>query len=129
MYNIASHESFEQFQSAHEAILRVKDVDHFPLLLLGFYYGHNIAKERQVSTAQGQRQAERAGCQFVEMLNPRKIGSVLTGFAEEIVHSSSSREKAKIAENARVLERYIVSLSSPLTQKSVGLTQRKGGHW
>lgn len=127
VYNIASHESFEQFQSTHEAILRVKEVDHFPLLLLGFYYGHNIAKERQVTTAQGQRLAERAGCQFVEILNPRKIGTVLTRFAEEIVHSSSSREKAKKAENARVLERYIGVIGDLFVGKSTMIKQISTG--
>ena len=105
VYNTASYDSLELFHTIQEAILRVKEVDHFPLLLVGFHTATDTS--RQVSKSQGSRIAERYHCEFAEVCEPEEIVPILLNFAESIARSSSSNGNAE-SQNQRISERYMV---------------------
>lgn len=52
VYSIASQQSFEEIEGFHKQILRVKDRDHFPVIVVGNKC--DLESERQVST-EGER--------------------------------------------------------------------------
>jgi len=64
IYSITSRLSFEEISSLREQIQRVKDVDRFPLILIGNKCDLN--DERQVTTEEGQNLAQSFGCPFLE---------------------------------------------------------------
>lgn len=105
VYSVGSRESFELFQTIKESILRVKDTDHFPFLVIAF---GKVSTERNVSTAEGQRAAERANCKFVEIMRSKEIEPTLLNFVKETISFSALREKDKEEEIDRVSEQFIV---------------------
>lgn len=64
VYSITSRASFEELQDFHQAILRVKDQDHFPVVLVGNKC--DLEYERQVGMSEGRDLARRFGCSFLE---------------------------------------------------------------
>lgn len=64
VYAITSRSSFEEITSFHEQILRVKDEDKVPMVVVGNKC--DLADERQVSTSEGQELAKTFGCPFKE---------------------------------------------------------------
>ena len=64
VYSITSRSSFDQIPSFREKILHVKNVDRFPLILVGTKCDLN--EERQVTTEEGQNLAQSFGCPFLE---------------------------------------------------------------
>lgn len=48
VYSINSQQSFEEIEGFHKQILRVKDRDHFPVIVVGNKC--DLESERQVST-------------------------------------------------------------------------------
>ncbi|KAL1915818.1 uncharacterized protein VTP21DRAFT_6206 [Calcarisporiella thermophila] len=65
VYSITSRDSFEEISQFHQQILRVKDKDVFPMLVVGNKC--DLADERQVSQAEGRELAEeRFRCPFLE---------------------------------------------------------------
>lgn len=64
VYAITSRSSFDEISSFREQILRVKDADKVPMVVVGNKC--DLESERQVSKAEGQDLAKNFGCPFLE---------------------------------------------------------------
>lgn len=64
VYSITSRQSFEEIMTFQQQILRVKDKDYFPIIVVGNKC--DLEAERQVSTQEGQKLAQQFGCKFIE---------------------------------------------------------------
>lgn len=64
MYSITSRMSFEEIETFHQQICRVKDRDYFPMVLIANKC--DLESDRQVSSQEGRDLAKQYGCQFVE---------------------------------------------------------------
>eukprot|EP00026_Physarum_polycephalum_P001882 Phypoly_transcript_01885.p1 GENE.Phypoly_transcript_01885~~Phypoly_transcript_01885.p1 ORF type:complete len:979 (+),score=188.07 Phypoly_transcript_01885:120-3056(+) len=64
VYSITSRSSFDEARYIHEQILRVKDSDSVPIILVGNKI--DLDSERQVSSREGQDLARALGCSFIE---------------------------------------------------------------
>lgn len=64
VYSITSRQSFEEIMTYQQQILRVKDRDFFPVIVVGNKC--DLESERQVSTQEGQDLADHYNCKFIE---------------------------------------------------------------
>eukprot|EP01098_Paradermamoeba_levis_P012307 TRINITY_DN5359_c0_g1_i1.p1 TRINITY_DN5359_c0_g1~~TRINITY_DN5359_c0_g1_i1.p1 ORF type:complete len:191 (+),score=37.21 TRINITY_DN5359_c0_g1_i1:70-642(+) len=64
VYAVTSRSSFDEVQSFRDQILRAKDSDKVPLVLVG--NKADMERERQVTTTEGQDLARLFGCPFIE---------------------------------------------------------------
>jgi GTPase KRas protein len=64
IYSIVSRLSFHQVDTFKKQVLRVKDADRLPMMLVGNKC--DLVNDREVSTAEGASLAESMGCQFKE---------------------------------------------------------------
>ncbi|RKO97280.1 hypothetical protein CXG81DRAFT_6201, partial [Caulochytrium protostelioides] len=64
VYSITHRSSFDEIQTFFQQILRIKDRDWFPVVLVG--NKSDLGSERQVSTAEGRELASMMGCRFLE---------------------------------------------------------------
>jgi len=64
VYSITSRQSFDEIQTFEQQILRVKDKDYFPIILVGNKC--DLEGDRQVSREEGQEMARRFNCKFIE---------------------------------------------------------------
>ncbi|GAB7361747.1 hypothetical protein MBLNU230_g1793t1 [Neophaeotheca triangularis] len=64
VYSITSRQSFEEIQTFQQQILRVKDKDYFPIIVVGNKC--DLEHERQVTTEEGAALARQFGCKFIE---------------------------------------------------------------
>jgi len=71
VYNITSKPTFDEVNNLYEKILRTKDANKVPIVLVGNKC--DLADERQVSTEQGKGLASSWGCPFYETSAKKKI--------------------------------------------------------
>ncbi|KAI9821515.1 MAG: Ras GTPase [Phylliscum demangeonii] len=64
VYSITSRQSFEEIVTFQQQILRVKDRDYFPIIVVGNKC--DLESERQVAKQEGEALARRFGCKFIE---------------------------------------------------------------
>lgn len=64
VYSINNRSSFEEISTLQQQILRVKDRDNFPIVIVANMC--ELENERQVSREEGQELAERWDCVFFE---------------------------------------------------------------
>eukprot|EP01121_Diplochlamys_sp_Union-15-3_P011613 TRINITY_DN3383_c0_g1_i2.p1 TRINITY_DN3383_c0_g1~~TRINITY_DN3383_c0_g1_i2.p1 ORF type:complete len:198 (-),score=39.74 TRINITY_DN3383_c0_g1_i2:79-672(-) len=64
VYSITMKSSFEEVINLHEHMLRVKDADSVPFVLVGNKC--DLEDDREVSTAEGQQLADRLNVKFIE---------------------------------------------------------------
>jgi len=64
VYSITSRQSFEEIMTFQQQILRVKDKDYFPIIVVGNKC--DLEGERQVSKQEGEALARSFGCKFIE---------------------------------------------------------------
>ncbi|MCJ1362628.1 Ras GTPase [Acarospora aff. strigata] len=64
VYSITSRQSFEEIMTFQQQILRVKDRDYFPIIVVGNKC--DLDGERQVSKQEGETVARQFGCKFIE---------------------------------------------------------------
>eukprot|EP00051_Salpingoeca_urceolata_P026428 m.477268 g.477268 ORF g.477268 m.477268 type:complete len:196 (+) comp20797_c0_seq1:403-990(+) len=64
VFSITDVTSFEEIDQFHQQILRVKDKDHFPMILVGNKC--DLTNERAVQTKKGQELAKSMGIQYLE---------------------------------------------------------------
>jgi len=64
VYSITSRQSFEEIMTFQQQILRVKDKDYFPIILVGNKC--DLEGERVVSREEGAHVARQFGCKFIE---------------------------------------------------------------
>ncbi|GAA5936676.1 hypothetical protein JCM3775_000165 [Rhodotorula graminis] len=64
VYSITSRNSFDEIGTFHQQILRVKDKDYFPVIVVA--NKADLEYERQVGTHEGRDLAKHFGCRFIE---------------------------------------------------------------
>lgn len=64
VYSITSRQNFEEITTFQQQILRVKDKDYFPMVLVG--NNCSLESEREVSRQEGAALAKSFGCKFIE---------------------------------------------------------------
>lgn len=64
VYSITSRSSFNEMSTFHKQLLRVKDKDHFPMVLMA--NKADLESERQISIAEGMMLGKQLGCKFIE---------------------------------------------------------------
>lgn len=64
VYSITSRQTFEEIITFQQQILRVKDRDYFPMIVVGNKC--DLESERQVAKQEGEALARRFGCKFIE---------------------------------------------------------------
>ncbi|KXG47521.1 Small GTPase superfamily, Rab type [Penicillium griseofulvum] len=64
IYSITSRQSFEEIMTFQQQILRVKDKDYFPIIVVANKC--DLEKERVVSEQEGEALARQFGCKFIE---------------------------------------------------------------
>jgi len=64
VYSITERDTFDVIGPYHQQILRVKDSDTIPVIVVG--NKSDLEHERRVATVDGQRIAQELGCRFVE---------------------------------------------------------------
>lgn len=83
VYSVTSQSTFNDLQDLREQILRVKDADHVPMVLVGNKI--DLEEERVVSKELGQAQAVEYGCSFMETSAKEKINvTEVSGIEEEV---------------------------------------------
>jgi len=65
VYSITNRSSFEETMTFQQQILRVKDKDYFPMILVGNHCDREV--DREVSVKEGQELAHGFGCPFIEV--------------------------------------------------------------
>lgn len=71
VYSITSRNSFEEVSTFHQQILRVKDKDTFPVILIANKC--DLEFERQVGMNEGRDLAKHLGCRFIETSAKQRI--------------------------------------------------------
>ena len=86
VYSVTSRMSFEEIAAFHQQILRVKDRDAFPVVVVGNKC--DLEAERQVSVQEGREMARGLGmgCKFIETSAKQKINveEAFFGWVREI---------------------------------------------
>lgn len=71
VYSITSRSSFEEIATFHQQVLRVKDLDYFPMVMVANKC--DLEQDRQVSTSEGYAMAKKIGCPFVETSAKQRV--------------------------------------------------------
>jgi len=71
VYSITSRNSFEEISTFHQQILRVKDKDSFPVIVVANKC--DLEFERQVGMNEGRDLAKHFGCRFIETSAKQRI--------------------------------------------------------
>jgi len=71
VYSIVSRNSFEEISTFYQQILRVKDKDYFPVIIIGNKC--DLEHERAVAIQEGFELAKQFGCKFMETSAKHKI--------------------------------------------------------
>ncbi|KAI1853956.1 hypothetical protein JX265_003721 [Neoarthrinium moseri] len=64
VYSITSRQSFDEITTFQQQILRVKDKDYFPMVVVGNKC--DLENEREVTRQEGEALAKSFGCKFIE---------------------------------------------------------------
>ncbi|KAF2180665.1 protein ras-1, partial [Zopfia rhizophila CBS 207.26] len=64
VYSITSRQSFEEIFTFQQQILKIKDKDYFPMVVVGNHCTRE--SERRVTSQEGQSLVRQFGCRFVE---------------------------------------------------------------
>jgi GTPase KRas protein len=73
VYNIISRPTFEEVKVLHDKILRTKDAEKVPMVLVGNKC--DLKDERQVEIAEGEELAKTWGCKFYETSAKLKLNN------------------------------------------------------
>ncbi|PWN22291.1 ras-like protein [Microstroma glucosiphilum] len=71
VYSITSRDSFDEISIFHQQILRVKDKEYFPVIVVANKC--DLDYERQVGTHEGRELARHFGCRFIEASAKQRI--------------------------------------------------------
>ncbi|KAI9473496.1 MAG: ras-like protein 1 [Benjaminiella poitrasii] len=95
VYSITSLRSFEQIQKLYQQIARVKDLDLFPVILIGNKC--DMESNRQVPSHVGKSLAKQYGCQFLETSAKQKINidEAFYGIVREIRRLNQESQNAQ----------------------------------
>jgi len=97
VYAITSRDSFEEISTFYQQILRVKDVDAFPIILVANKC--DLEYERQVGQNEGRELARRFGCSFIETSAKQRINveESFTNLVREIRRFNKDQSKGRPA--------------------------------
>lgn len=98
VYSITERDSFNMIESYHQQILRVKDTQAVPIIVVG--NKSDLECERRVDMVEGQFVAEKLGCRFVE--TSAKLGIKVTDTFIDLVCEIRDRNR-EMLEMRRVL--------------------------
>jgi GTPase KRas protein len=101
VYSITERDSFKMIESYHQQILRVKDTQAVPIIVVG--NKSDLECERRVDMVEGQFIAEKLGCRFVE--TSAKLGSNVTETFIDLVCEIRDRNR-EMLEMRRVLRPF-----------------------
>ena len=108
VYDITSRQSFEEITAFREHILRVKDADRVPMVLVGNKC--DLESQRQVSTAEGRDLANHFSCSFLESSAKSRINIEESFYAlvrsirkEQEKLNKPQKKASKKFKNCRVL--------------------------
>lgn len=98
VYSVTSRASFEEIMNFRNQILRVKDADAFPMVIVG--NKSDLSTERQVSFEEGAHLAHRLGCPFLETSAKQRV-NVEEGFFELVrfIRQYSGRDSPSTSSN------------------------------
>jgi len=84
VYSITNRDSFEEINTFHQQILRVKDQDSFPVIVVANKC--DLEYERQVGMNEGRDLAKHFGCKFIETSAKQRINvdEAFTNLVREI---------------------------------------------
>ncbi|KAI0346595.1 ras-domain-containing protein [Trametopsis cervina] len=84
VYSITSRNSFEEISTFYQQILRVKDMDQFPVIIVANKC--DLEYERQVGMNEGRDLAKHFGCKFIETSAKQRINvdEAFTNLVREI---------------------------------------------
>ncbi|KAJ7578144.1 ras family-domain-containing protein [Mycena floridula] len=71
VYSITSRSSFEEMSNFHQQVLRVKDMDSFPVVVVA--NKSDLEYQRQVGSNEGRDLANHFGCKFIETSAKQRI--------------------------------------------------------
>lgn len=71
VYSITSRNSFDEISTFHQQILRVKDKDYFPVIVVANKC--DLEYERQVGSHEGRELAKHFNCRFIETSAKQRI--------------------------------------------------------
>ncbi|MCJ1369106.1 Ras GTPase [Loxospora ochrophaea] len=109
VYSITSRQSFEEIMTFQQQILRVKDKDYFPIIIVGNKC--DLDGERQVSRQEGESLAKSFNCKFIETSAKSRI-NVDNAFYDIV----------------REIRRYNKEMSNPNQSGGLGQGEEKGGN-
>ncbi|KAF9474352.1 ras-domain-containing protein [Pholiota conissans] len=105
VYSITDRDSFDELGTFYEEILRVKDQDSFPMILVANKC--DLEYERQVSRNDGRDLANRYGCGFLEASAKERINvdEAYFGLVREIKKYNKEQQTGRpsLAPNGRVI--------------------------
>jgi len=98
IYSITERDSFEMIESYHQQILRVKDTEAVPIIVVG--NKSDLDSDRRVDMVEGQFVAKKLGCQFVE--TSAKLGINVTETFIDLVCEIRDRNR-ELLEMRRIM--------------------------
>ena len=122
VYSITSRQSFEEILTFQRQILRVKDKDYFPMIVVGNRC--TMESEREVSFQEGQFLARQFGCRFVEA-DAKSWNNVDYAFYE-LVREIREYEKNILEEQERQMA-DVYEGAANITQRTTQVTSIKNG--
>lgn len=136
VYSINSRNSLEELQSFYEQILRVKDSDDVPVIVIGNKC--DLEAERQVSYEEGLALAEQFNCKFLETSAKQRINVEEAFFdvvrsindqselEESPTHESqSNKEDKQNAHEQTQQEGYQANANEPVSTSVAASSQQK----
>jgi GTPase KRas protein len=97
VYNITSRPTFEEVSNLYEKILRTKDTDKVPVVLVGNKC--DLVNERQVKLEEGKALADKWHCPFFETSAKKKYNSEVCFV--ELVREVRKMEQSKRGDKAK----------------------------
>eukprot|EP01115_Flamella_aegyptia_P005861 TRINITY_DN2465_c0_g1_i2.p1 TRINITY_DN2465_c0_g1~~TRINITY_DN2465_c0_g1_i2.p1 ORF type:complete len:192 (-),score=62.21 TRINITY_DN2465_c0_g1_i2:211-786(-) len=97
VYSITYAVSFNEVQTLHDHILRVKDTEKVPFVLVGNKC--DLVSEREVPKEKGEELARELGCKFMECSAKTKI-NVTEAFHELVREIKRYKKENNLVENA-----------------------------
>lgn len=100
VYSVTSRSSFEELATFYQQILRVKDSDFVPVLLVGNKC--DLEDERQVSYDEGLELSKQFNCPFLETSAKQKINVESSFYGLVRIIKQHSQVAERVAQNGRL---------------------------
>ena len=122
VYSITSRQSFEEIFTFQQQILRVKDKDYFPIIVVGNHC--TMESEREVSFQEGQSLARQFGCRFVEA-DAKSRKNVDYAFYELVREMREYEENTLEKQERQMADAY--EMAANIRQPTTQVTSIKSG--